>query len=54
MKIISKILEIHLFPKLLQFAERNGYYVVLADRQNYYPDLSLISKANEGLRAKIG
>jgi len=52
-KIISKILEIHLFPKLLQFADRNGYYVVLADHQNYYPDLSLISKANERLKLAL-
>lgn len=39
-KIISKILEIHLFPKILDFAEQHGYKIVLADHQNYYPDLS--------------
>ena len=41
-KIISKILEIHLFPKLLSFAEELGYGIVLADHQNYYPDLSFV------------
>ena len=41
-KVVSKILEIHLFPKLLSFAEENGYAIVLADHQNYYPDISFI------------
>ena len=43
-KIVSKIIEIHLFPKLLEFANQAGYYIVLADHQNYYPDLSFVSK----------
>ena len=43
-KIVSKILEIHLFPKILEFAERNNYKIVLADHQNYYPDISFIDK----------
>ena len=29
-KIVSKVLEIHLFPKILKFAQDNGYKVVLA------------------------
>jgi len=33
-KIISKILEIHLFPKLMEFAEKHGYRIVLARHQN--------------------
>lgn len=37
-KIVSKILEIHLFPRLLEFAAQNGYRIVLAEQQNYYPD----------------
>jgi hypothetical protein len=36
-KIVSKILEIHLFPRLLEFATRTGYRIVLAEQQNYYP-----------------
>ena len=43
-KVVSKILEIHLFPKILGFAEEQGFEVVLADHQNYYPDLSFVSK----------
>jgi hypothetical protein len=45
-KIVSKILEIHLFPKILQFAHANDYKIVLADHQNYYPDILLV-KAND-------
>lgn len=45
-KIVSKILEIHLFPLILHFAEENGYMVVPAEKQNYYPDLSFVSKSN--------
>ena len=28
-KIVSKILEIHLFPQILKFAQDNGYTIVL-------------------------
>lgn len=46
-KIISKILEIHLFPKILFFAEQNGYNLVLAKHQNYYPDISFVLKKDQ-------
>lgn len=52
-KIVSKILEIHLFPKILEFAERHGYAVVLADHQNYYPDLSFVSIADESIKFAV-
>ena len=46
-KVVSKILEIHLFPAILAFAERHNFVVVLAEHQNYYPDLSFVSKEDE-------
>ena len=46
-KVVSKILEIHLFPKILAFADQHGFAVVLAEHQNYYPDISFISKEDE-------
>lgn len=49
-KIVSKILEIHLFPKILDFAEKNGYKIVLTDHQNYYPDISFIKKDDEKIK----
>jgi len=49
-KIVSKILEIHLFPKLLEFANNNNYRIVLAEQQNYYPDLSFIDAKNQDVK----
>jgi hypothetical protein len=43
-KIVSKILEIHIFPQILQFAEEIGYKIILTEHQNYYPDLTLVNK----------
>ncbi len=52
-KILSKILEIHLFPKIIEFANINGYKVVLADHQNYYPDISMVKKEDEDIKFAI-
>lgn len=52
-KIVSKILEIHLFPVLLEFAQTHGYRIVLADHQNYYPDLSFVSAKDESLKFAV-
>lgn len=52
-KIVSKILEIHLFPQLLAFAEKHGYAVVLAEHQNYYPDISFVLKADKNVKFAV-
>ncbi len=52
-KIISKILEIHIFPLILKFAESIGYKIVLAECQNYYPDMSFICKTNEDIKFAV-
>ncbi|MCV6639276.1 EcoRV family type II restriction endonuclease [Candidatus Albibeggiatoa sp. nov. NOAA] len=52
-KIISKILEIHLFPKILAFAQQHGYKLVLAEHQNYYPDISFVSQNDETLKFAV-
>lgn len=52
-KIVSKILEIHLFPQILQFAQANGYRVVLAEHQNYYPDISFVKADDESIRFAV-
>lgn len=46
-KIVSKILEIHLLPKILEFAAMNGYKVVPADHQNHYPDVTFIKSDDD-------
>jgi len=45
-KVVSKILEIHLFPQILQFAEERNYSIVLCEHQNWYPDFSFVSKTD--------
>lgn len=52
-KIVSKILEIHLFPQILQFADSIGYHIVLAEKQNYYPDLSFVHKDNDKIKFAV-
>ena len=52
-KIVSKILEIHLFPQILDFARKNGYKIVLADKQNWYPDITFISEENEAVKFAV-
>lgn len=49
-KIVSKILEIHIFPQILEFAEKIGYKIILAEKQNYYPDLTFVHKENEEVK----
>lgn len=52
-KIVSKILEIHLFPKILAFAQANGYQVILAEHQNYYPDISFVKSTDASVRFAV-
>jgi hypothetical protein len=52
-KIISKVLEIHLFPKFLEFAERYDYDMVFAEHQNWYPDISFVSRKNKAIRYAV-
>ncbi len=52
-KIVSKILEIHIFPQILRFAEQIGYKILLTEHQNYYPDLTFINKENEEVKFAV-
>ena len=45
-KVVSKIIEILLIPKLENFAKRNGLELELPSKQNFYPDLTF--KDTEG------
>jgi len=49
-KIVSKILEIHIFPEILRFAEKAGYKIILAEHQNWYPDLTFVHKENDKIK----
>ncbi|MCD7750111.1 MAG: EcoRV family type II restriction endonuclease, partial [Oscillospiraceae bacterium] len=52
-KVISKILELHLFPHFLSFAEKIGYDLELASCQNWYPDLTFVSKKNPKIKFAV-
>lgn len=52
-KIVSKILEIHIFPQILQFAQSINYKIILAEKQNWYPDLTFVHKKNEHVKFAV-
>jgi len=52
-KIVSKVLELHLFPHFLAFAEKNDYQLELATCQNWYPDLTFASKKNPEIKFAV-
>lgn len=52
-KIISKVLELHIFPYFLAFADKIGYEIELATYQNWYPDLTFVSKSNNKIKFAV-
>lgn len=42
-KVISKVIELMLFPVISRFAAEHGYRMILSDYQNHYPDISFIT-----------
>lgn len=52
-KIVSKILEIHIFPRILSFSQNNGYALVLAEHQNYYPDISFVAEHDNSVKFAV-
>ena len=52
-KIVSKVLELHLFPHFLAFAEGIGYSIELAAYQNWYPDLTFISNSDPSIKFAV-
>lgn len=41
-KVISKVMELLLFPKLCEFAAKCNYKLVLCREQNHYPDVTFV------------
>ena len=50
-KIVSKVLELLLFPLLQKFAKENNLELELSPQQNFYPDLTFIDRKNNQLFA---
>ena len=45
-KVLSKVLELLMFPVIARFAEEQGFDLILAPAQNQYPDISLVYRAS--------
>ncbi len=45
-KIVSKVLELLVFPMFVKFAKRHGLEIELCKQQNFYPDLTFTHKAS--------
>lgn len=43
-KVISKIIELYIFPKILEFARKNNLEIELTKEQNFYPDITFKDK----------
>jgi len=43
-KVISKIMELLIFPSICAFAERNKFKIILSKEQNFYPDITFVDK----------
>lgn len=41
-KVVSKVIELMLFPYFVEFADEHRYHLVLASEQNFYPDMTFI------------
>ena len=46
-KVVSKIIELMIFPKFLEFAQRNNLKLELAPDQNYYPDITFVDSTGK-------
>lgn len=45
-KIVSKVLELLLFPMFVEFGKRHGLKIELCPQQNFYPDLTFTHEAS--------
>ncbi len=52
-KLISKVIELHLYPKLLVFSKKYGYDIILTDKQNWYPDITFILRSNTDVKFAV-
>lgn len=50
-KVVSKIIELYIFPLLFKFAQDNGLELELTKEQNFYPDITFID--DEGNRFAV-
>ena len=52
-KVISKIMELTLFPVLARFAENHNFDLILSDHQNHYPDMTFVDKTGDRIAVDV-
>src|SRR2546422_10769047 len=52
-KVVSKLIELMLLPVFWDFADENGYTLILTRQQNHYPDMSFIDPENVKLAVDL-
>lgn len=52
-KVISKIIELTLFPILAHFAEKHNYRLILSEHQNHYPDITFVDDNDERIAVDV-
>lgn len=43
-KVVSKIIELYIFPLLFKFAQDNSLKIELTKEQNFYPDITFVDE----------
>ena len=43
-KVVSKLIELMLFPSFVAFAAKHGFKLILSREQNHYPDMTFLSE----------
>jgi hypothetical protein len=46
-KVVSKVIELMLFPVISRFAIESNYKMILSEHQNHYPDITFINSHGE-------
>lgn len=52
-KVISKIIELMIFPIILKFASEHNYEVLSSEYQNHYPDITFVTENDEKIAVDI-
>ncbi|MEO0080958.1 MAG: type II restriction endonuclease [candidate division WOR-3 bacterium] len=46
-KVVSKVIELMVFPVIVRFCHEHGYDMVLSAHQNHYPDISFVHRKSK-------
>lgn len=52
-KVVSKLMELHLFPYFARFAEETGYIIERPIFQNWYPNLTFVNRDNPEIKFAV-